>query len=30
MKFETGLVEPVAGPDGASGNGAATATIERK
>src|ERR1700731_4300528 len=30
MKFEQGLVEPVAGPDGASGNGAAEAAIERK
>jgi len=32
MKFETGLVEPVAGPDGASGNGAAVAAAvtERK
>src|SRR6266550_1993333 len=31
MKFETGLVEPVAGggPDGASGNGAAAAPVER-
>src|SRR5205807_974948 len=31
MKFEAGLVEPVAGPDGAtSGNGAAAAATERK
>jgi DNA-directed RNA polymerase subunit alpha len=32
MKFETGLVEPVAGPiaDGASGNGAAVVATERK